>query len=331
MNLIERYVRAVKKYLPNDLKEDVAKELTTNILDMLPEYYTEEDVYKVLTELGSPKKLAEEYNPNKKYLVGPVYYDKYISVLKLVIGIATVVSFTVSLFGIIVNPPLVVNYPEKFGDLVSAVVGGALQAALWVTIVFAVIERSGVDINDLHNNKNNKEWTPNDLPPLTEEKLKISRFESLFSIIVTILFTTLFYFNPRILALYITNPSNELDIIPLFNVSRLSTYLPFIIMLALVHLIIFIWKYIRESWNYPIAIVNAIYNSLVSLLIILMFSDSALFNSEFVNTIISYANSSGENVISWLSTSKWVICAFIVGINLWDSVSIFIKLSDVKK
>ena len=62
-----------------------------------------------------------------------------------------------------------------------------------------------------------------------------------------------------------------------------------------------------------------------------MFSDSALFNSEFVNTIISYANSSGENVISWLSTSKWVICAFIVGINLWDSVSIFIKLSDVKK
>ena len=197
MNLIERYVRAVKKYLPNDLKEDVAKELTTNILDMLPEYYTEEDVYKVLTELGSPKKLAEEYNPNKKYLVGPVYYDKYISVLKLVIGIATVVSFTVSLFGIIVNPPLVVNYPEKFGDLVSAVVGGALQAALWVTIVFAVIERSGVDINDLHNNKNNKEWTPNDLPPLTEEKLKISRFESLFSIIVTILFTTLFYFNPR--------------------------------------------------------------------------------------------------------------------------------------
>lgn len=112
MNLIERYVRAVKKYLPNDLKEDVAKELTTNILDMLPEYYTEEDVYKVLTELGSPKKLAEEYNPNKKYLVGPVYYDKYISVLKLVIGIATVVSFTVSLFGIIVNPPLVVNYPE---------------------------------------------------------------------------------------------------------------------------------------------------------------------------------------------------------------------------
>ena len=55
MNLIERYVRAVKKYLPNDLKEDVAKELTTNILDMLPEYYTEEDVYKVLTELGSPK------------------------------------------------------------------------------------------------------------------------------------------------------------------------------------------------------------------------------------------------------------------------------------
>lgn len=102
-------------------------------------------------------------------------------------------------------------------------------------------------------------------------------------------------------------------------------------MLALVHLIIFIWKYIRESWNYPIAIVNAIYNSLVSLLIILMFSDSALFNSEFVNTIISYANSSGENVISWLSTSKWVICAFIVGINLWDSVSIFIKLSDVKK
>ena len=62
MDLIDRYIYEVKRYLPESIREDVGLELRTNIEDMLPKNYTKDDVYKVLTELGSPSKLANEYN-----------------------------------------------------------------------------------------------------------------------------------------------------------------------------------------------------------------------------------------------------------------------------
>lgn len=55
MDLIEKYVYEVVRHLPEDSREDVKKELRSNILDMLAEDYTEDDVRKVLTELGDPK------------------------------------------------------------------------------------------------------------------------------------------------------------------------------------------------------------------------------------------------------------------------------------
>ena len=53
MNLIDRYVYSVAEYLPGRAN-DVTRELRSNIEDMLPENHTEEDVYRVLEELGNP-------------------------------------------------------------------------------------------------------------------------------------------------------------------------------------------------------------------------------------------------------------------------------------
>ena len=71
MNLIDRYVYSVAEYLPGDIANDVTRELRSNIEDMLPENHTEEDVYRVLEELGNPLELAKEYHPGKRYLIGP--------------------------------------------------------------------------------------------------------------------------------------------------------------------------------------------------------------------------------------------------------------------
>jgi hypothetical protein len=94
MNLIERYLYAIKKYLPEEIREDAGKELRANIEDMLPVDYTDDDVYQVLMNLGSPRKLANEYNSQKRYLIGPGYYDNYISVLKKVIGMFVSVALS---------------------------------------------------------------------------------------------------------------------------------------------------------------------------------------------------------------------------------------------
>lgn len=73
------------------MKHDVTGELKTTIDAMLPKNSTPTDVEKALKELGSPWKKANEYQPNKLYLIGPNYYDHYLNVLKLVLGIVATV------------------------------------------------------------------------------------------------------------------------------------------------------------------------------------------------------------------------------------------------
>lgn len=328
MNLIDRYVYAVTEHIQKELREDVGKELRANIEDMLPENYTDKDVYQVLEELGSPRKLANEYNPQKRYLIGPSYYDNYISVLKLVIGICITVFAGIAILGFAFEPPIdgytYNNLGLLFGDLIVAVFEGAIQGALWVTIVFVIIERSGADAGQIPFS--NKEWKPDDLPeyPVNDKK-KISRGETVFSMFCTVLFTALIYVKPELIAVYTKENNGVLNATPFFDVERLQSYMAIFFVFLIIQLVIFVWKYIAGSWNLPLAIMNTIYNVAFCILIIVMISDQALFNTEFFSKIAEYTNGSLQGLTTWLDTSKWIFVAVFVAINIWDSISSIIK------
>ena len=202
MSLIERYLEAVKRYLPEGIREDVGMELQANIEDMLPDNYTEKDVYQVLIKLGSPRILANEYNPQKRYLIGPTYYDKYISVLKGNRYMCLCV-FIYSLLGWIIEPSIhwygISNIGKLIGSMIASSITGALQGAFWVTLLFSLIERSEIEVGYIP--RQNKEWTPDDLPELgNNEKKKISRRNTVISMFLTILFTAIIYFYPQLIA-----------------------------------------------------------------------------------------------------------------------------------
>ena len=68
-DLIERYIYAVTKRLPQKVQKDISDELRTLIDDMLAERCgelvpEEKDIRVVLTELGTPEELYEKYNPD---------------------------------------------------------------------------------------------------------------------------------------------------------------------------------------------------------------------------------------------------------------------------
>ena len=328
MNLIDRYVYAVTKYFQKDTREDVGRELRANIEDMLPENYTDKDVYQVLEKLGSPRKLANEYNPQKRYLIGPSYYDDYLSVLKLVVGICVSVLVGISIIGFAIEPPVAGiannNLIILITDLISAVFDGAIQGALWVTIIFVLLERSGAESGKVPFS--NKQWTPDDLPeyPINDKK-KISRGETMFSMVLTVLFTAVIYIKPQLIALYIKDDNGVLNATSMFNVEGLQSYLPIFFGFLIVQFGIFIWKYIAGSWNLPLAIGNAIYNVAFCILIIIMINDQALFNTEFFSKFVEYSKESSVQASSWFDMSKWVFVAVFVVINIWDSISSIIK------
>jgi hypothetical protein len=325
MQLIDRYVYAVTGHLPEEIREDVGQELRSNIEDMLPEKATDEDIKKVLTEMGSPAKLAEEYNPRKRYLIGPGLYDNYVSVLKLVLGICAAVFAGIAIVEFAVFSPVAGSLNSDISSLITrainGVIDGLLQGALWVTLVFVILERSGMD--EGHRPFSNKKWSPDDLPdyPLYNKR-KISRKEATFSMFWTILLTTVIYLKPELIAAYIKD-GNGTTVIPLFNTERLQPYLVFILILAVVQSGLFIWKIIAGSWSIPMAVANAVYNGAFCILFGIMLNDRVLYQT---GSIAKVTDSNLAAIIThWWSSGIYVCGAVILVICIWNSVSAFLK------
>lgn len=324
MSLIERYILAVTERLPEDIRDDVARELRSNIEDMLPEAAGENQVREVLEKMGNPRKLAEEYNPAKRYLIGPGLYDSYISVLKLVVGIVITVIAAITVIDLVFNKPEIVNIPKMFSYLFEGIISGGLQAALWVTLAFAVTERTRMNEG---KNPFSRKWTVNDLPTKpVSKKSRISRVETCISLFFTILFTAIVYFHPRLIAVYLTTGEGPAKVIPLFDTDRLGYYIAAILVLALIQLCASVWKFIQGRWTMPLAAVNAFQNAALSILAIFMFNDRALYNKEFFSTVAEKVQTSLSNVTeAWFWGTTVFTLLIFTGICLWDSISAFLK------
>ncbi len=328
MSLIDRYILAVTESLPEDIRTDVGEELRSNIEDMLPENATDEDIREVLEKLGNPKKLAQEYNPSKRYLIGPEMYDSYFAVLKVVVGIVVTVILAITLLDWVIKGPQaaeeVKTWVRLSGDIISAVITGGFQAAFWVTLVFVVMERSGINENQLPFAK--KGWSIEDLPTApVSEKSKISRGESVLTLFFTILVVVLLYLRPKLIAMYITD-NGKTEIIPLFNTDRLQLYILAILILALVQLCVTAWKFVHGRWTIPLAIANSIQNLASCVFVIVMLNDRQLFNAGFLQKVAGWIKISESQFTEyWFWGTLLFTVVIFTGISIWDSVSAFYK------
>ncbi len=330
MNWIERYLEAVAERLPEDAREDVKKELRANIEDMLPDTPTEEDVRNVLGKLGNPARLANEYRQTKRYLIGPNLYDNYISVLKLVIGIAVIVFSFIGILGQIVNPPenistdLVSFITNAIIGVIGAVFDGAVQAFLWVTVVFAILDRSGLGEGKLTFSK--KDWSVDDLPEsVIPAKSSIGRAEVVVEMVFTIIFAAILIFQPQLFGWYEKGSSGLIHILPVFNLDRLQSYVAVIILLTVANFILSIYKLIVLRWNLPLAIANTVSNIASCIFVFVMFGDGSIINRELISRIAEVIN---KPLVDVAKGSHSFLTAFIIIVIIFsaiDSVSGFVK------
>jgi hypothetical protein len=329
-NLIERYLNAVAEHLPENTREDVKKELRANIEDMLPDDPTEEDVRNVLEKLGNPVKLANEYRQTKRYLIGPNLYDSYISILKLVIGIAAIVLSFIWVLGYTAKPAVDISTaPASFikdfiSGVISAAFSGALQAFLWVTVVFAAMERAGLGEGKLPFGK--KDWSVYDLPEVVlNDKSKIGRGETVVGLIFSVAFTALLVFQPQVFAWYGKLGSGTMLVTPLFNIEQLRSYIFFIILLAILQFVMCIYKFIVMRWNLPLAVANTANNIASSILVFIMLNDGKIINPYFLTRL---AGTFGQPAARFAASSHTFLSVFIILFIIGsaiDSISGFVK------
>ncbi len=183
-NLIDRYVYAVGNQLSGKERDDIQLELRSTLQDMLEarglDAAAEGDqdaIADMLKDFGSPHEIANSYRPNR-YLIGPRYYPIYAQVLRIVAWIMIgVVTFGTLLGGLDGQ-----NAFEQIGNLFGGYMSALFQAGAIVTLIFVVLERSGVADEDLEAEMT-KGWDPKKLPEIHDAN-RVDYFE----VIVELLF-----------------------------------------------------------------------------------------------------------------------------------------------
>jgi hypothetical protein len=179
MELTERYLQAVRFWLPRDQSQDIIAELSEDLKSELEEQrgqlgrdLKEHELVELLRRRGDPMQVAQRYLP-QRYLIGPALYPLYWFVLKMALYVWAVPWLLVWLGYLIFSPAYRAAPPglaqvHNLGTLWISLVYWAFM----VTIGFAVLERRG-GLARL-----GWRWNPHKLPRLAPSD-RISRMDSI--------------------------------------------------------------------------------------------------------------------------------------------------------
>lgn len=166
-SLTDRYVHAATRTLPEEQRSDVAQELEADIADRVdavlagqPGLTTEEAEHQALVELGDPDRLAAGYSGSPLHLVGPALYPTYVRALK---GISLVAVPTATAAVAAIEALDGGGFGEIVGRAAWMAFTLTVHVAFWVTLSFAVVERSSAP-DPRAASLGLREWTPEQLP-----------------------------------------------------------------------------------------------------------------------------------------------------------------------
>jgi hypothetical protein len=190
MDLLERYLQAVRTYLPKKQQDDILKELGENLRAQIEDQeaaigrpLNEDELAAILKKHGHPLFVASRYR-QARHLIGSTLFPVYWFVMKMILGTMG--------FGYAVSALVLIAQGKSFLEIFGAMfsyIGAVLPTFGWVTIIFAVL--------DIGNNKfhlleratkdANETFNPRSLPALrpaadTPETRPISRTKTAFEL-----------------------------------------------------------------------------------------------------------------------------------------------------
>ena len=238
MELLERYLHEVGRFLSPRNREDILTELRSSLVDTLEDRYgdnpSEDDIVTVLKEFGNPQKVAASYWPEGQYLIGPGLFP----IFRITISITLLVMVVV--FAVLIG--IMVVFTGEYGgalDLLGSFLTSAMTALGIIVIIFYFLQTFG-----FQPDKKDDEWDPRSLP-VVEDKKTIKRSELLvdvgFSIVLIVL---LLVFRNGIP--YITTPGAEVNYVinPVIN-----EYLALVVIALLVGIVIDTILLWRGQWT----------------------------------------------------------------------------------
>ena len=187
MELLDRYLHAVKFWLPRQQQDDIIAEISEDLRSQIEDREGElgrklddNEVAALLRKRGRPLLVANGYLPQHS-LIGPVYFPIYLLVLKIA-ALCFLVPRILVLIGFFIFDPK--YHTEGVGALIVRTwselwFGGFVTFGI-VTLVFAVLERTQAKSGWL------EKWDPLKLPKVKETR-RIPRASSVFEVVFGII------------------------------------------------------------------------------------------------------------------------------------------------
>ena len=201
MELLDRYLQAVKKHLPWQRQDDILAELRANLESQLEDKEAElgrplttGEAEAWLKQVGPPIQVAARYQP-QQYLIGPAVFPTYWYVLRLAF-------FWASIIYLIVNVVLIVSGGSPSAIAVLEAVFRLpivlMITAGWVTLAFAAIEFAAVHYPGKYSSLavfspvSSIDWTPSTLPPVEKTSAGGKKPRSYAQAVAEVIFGFLF-------------------------------------------------------------------------------------------------------------------------------------------
>jgi hypothetical protein len=184
MDLIDRYLVAVRRQLPRPLQDDIMPELTDSLRSEAEEHEraagrppTEDEQAALLKKRGHPFVMASRYLPQQQ-LIGPALYPYYRQALKFVVFwvVVPMVLFGGAIHAIYSDAP-----SAMWARAIGAAWNGAIYSVGIVTLVFAILEHERVRINVFDN------WNPARLPEPRQGRA-VPRSETVIGLVFSLTF-----------------------------------------------------------------------------------------------------------------------------------------------
>jgi len=167
MDLIPRYLHAVRFWLPKRQQDDIIAELSQDLAAQIEDResalgrpLTAPEIETLLRERGSPVSVAHRYLPQQS-LIGPQLFPIYWFVLRVVILAVTggmFLAWLVTLLAHAIHTGTGVPWAAQVGPGIGQIWSAVFSSAAMVTLVFAVLERTDAQKQIFES------WNPRKLP-----------------------------------------------------------------------------------------------------------------------------------------------------------------------
>ena len=331
MNLIDKYIAEVGKYLPRRNRADIEAEIRSTLEDMLDERKQgegpadEATVIQLLKEYGTPRKVAESYG-TKQYLIGPRLYPTFILVTQIAISVLLVIMLVGLGLGLadsdLTGPSFLITVGESLLGMLSSLIAVFGN----IVLVFAILERT-LPAEEFENEV--EEWDPEKVASEPDPD-RVSFAEQIFSIIFTAALLIVLNLYPGIIGFGFFQNDEWVFITPLLSEAFFS-YLPWINILGLLEIVLSIILLRQGFWQTWTRITRAVLElGSIALAVVMLRGPSlvALNVSDFAGTPLAESAPVFVRVVEWVPTLVLTILIIIASIEVGQMVYRLVKSRD---